>query len=164
MLLSFDIGLKNLAWALVEKDGHGRDALCIAREGGVVDLGPGTLRDQVEFLVSWLRDRAFPADVAVVLEQQPFRHAKMYALLHALYACLRARGHTVHIVAARLKDSLLEGLREQAKPTYAQRKRAAVQACDQRLGNVWRGWMPAGHKADDLADAIVQGFAYLLSL
>lgn len=151
--LSIDIGTKNLAWCLFEGD--------IPSEGRVENIHARTIRESLDRAIALLPGLALArqASLLVLIEQQPLRHARMLSIMHGLYGAYRALGCDVHIVSPQLRLPLLA--LSDKKATYAQRKRAAVAACLARFGDGWKAWLQGRQKADDLADAILLGHAFL---
>lgn len=148
--LSIDIGTKHLAWARFGEDQK-------PNAGGVEDIDRATIRESIEAALGLLADRArLPKQV--LIEQQPLRHAKMMAIMHGLFGAFRALGCDVAIVSPKVRAA---ELLLPPDASYPQRKRAAVAACDRLLGEAWREWLRGAHKADDLAEALLQGLVWL---
>lgn len=152
MLLSIDIGVKNLGVCVLEwPEGAAKVAMA-----EVHNIDGGTIRETIDNLIQLVAPLFDKFSIETVLiEQQPLRHARMLSLMYGLYGAMRGTGRDVRIVSPRLRVSYL-GLNKSA--TYAQRKRASVVRVKELFGE---GLLQdCGKKLDDVADAVLQGLAW----
>ncbi len=165
-VLSFDVGIRHLAFAELEAkpsplstDGAGATlrplAVRLVRWENI-DLGPGVRgADVPEAVVDALEQRfldvdASPFDVVLIENQPAFKNPTMKSVqvaLHTFFAllgrCVPGAVHAVRLVSASAKAKVREGGEEEAGPRkglassrYRDRKGAAVQACVHYLEHV----------------------------
>ena len=185
-VLSFDCGLKTLAWCLYDANGAGAvlrwdvvDALAgspaslphLEALARLLDVRSGDLF-QAAFEGLGEHERAH-----VVIERQPGRNASMRAVEAMLHAFFVIRGKldreraglrpldTVCTFSPRLKlsgEPAAQGLR--GKRHYADRKKLAVLRARQLPAVTgspeWSAWFDGKKKKDDAADSLLQAVAY----
>lgn len=171
-VLSFDMGSRNLAFALVRPPSNTIERM------GLIDLGKHAARQATEALVNSLSASnawMFDAGHDVVVELQP-SGGVCKALSHVLQACFLFHDNTNNVtdrapflfMAAGNKLRYdLDVFNEMCPQTYTQRKRCAM-----RMAETILDAQPTTTCADfyasfdfkqqsDLADAIVQGVRYI---
>jgi hypothetical protein len=180
LVVSFDVGIKNLAFAVARVD-----AVVEVERWGSVCVCPTNARaltkqQAVELVVRALDELDFLACDTVLVESQPRFAPQNVHVAHAIstYFIVRKRADldepvAVHFVHASLKNALsarvLGADRPKLDPTctvkyakYARNKRQAIAACealvarDETLRGMWDGFA----KKDDGADALLQMVAW----
>ncbi len=181
-LVSFDVGVRNLAFAVLEVGDESSAVVrvlswrCIAAAPGIAG-GKQVAVEAVLRALDELGGELLECDT-VLVESQPRFAPLNVQLQHAIatFFILRKRVDlaepvAVHMVAASLKNRLAAAavqLGPVAAATrgarYARNKRAAVLACDalversgDRLAATWAGFK----KKDDAADCMLQAVAWL---
>lgn len=167
MILSFDIGLKNLSFCkLCKLDNHPHildwqlvviDAPTAAAITRALD-GHHTLLDNVQI---------------VLIEKQMRNNYKMSFLAHAIEMYVYARGlwmdmKEINIVRcpAFVRCSKLGYVKGNGTKSqeYAKRKKAAIVFTKAHICNEWLLFLDKHKKQDDLCDAFAQGALYLQAL
>lgn len=154
-VLSFDIGIKNFAWVVYDPEGDLAGAI---RGYSLLDLSGAGVKESVERIAHALQTEPLGVHLAeadaVLIEQQPFTHAKLFALQQALYAAvLMARPTLSPVIASPALRKKFLGL--PATSTHAQRKKAAIELFQRSVDPAsWRGEEAPG-KLDDIADAFL---------
>jgi hypothetical protein len=161
MILSIDVGIKNLALCLLdEKAGN------LVREWDVDGIPPQhtdgvyvSMRDHLD-----ARPWVLTADV-ILIEKQPERNKKMVSVMHFLYSyfiikCPRAE--TI-LYDARHKIPDVAG---PGKAQYNKRKKVSVERCELfiREGTTNAHWLQTflkSKKKDDLADTVMQALSFV---
>lgn len=179
-IASFDLGMRNLAWCVLERDGpcawppKGARVLSWKlvdiSEGKVDDLQGADISQCVEMLIHTLKAHAAELVVDhVFLELQPtsrmgVSNIKTKVLSHICQGYFYEHGIPVTFVSPKLKnsvpcDEVVEGTPAQM---YAARKKHAIAstgvalaALDDKEWIAW--WAHRKGKKDDLADAFLQG-------
>jgi hypothetical protein len=168
-VLSFDLGTRNLAYALVESPD-------VVVKMGMIDLGKHAARQACDALVDTLMgDNAWMlvAPDEVVLELQP-GSGVCKTLSHVIQAVFRMQGHVLgtppkpvrFMPAGRKLKYDLVTLAEHSPTTYSQRKSCAVAMAEKVLarqeGRYLDFFRSRNHKQKtDLADALVQACKHL---
>lgn len=179
-IISFDVGLRNLAYVVLRvPDDSGVRGLFI-ESWELVDL----LKDRpkapfdvcIQSVLEFLDGtEAFEDGGDVVLiENQPRCNPRLKSVQVAMYAYFRTMHlHTsnfpdVRLISAGGKLRLNEGpAAVGAVTTYAQRKRASIVACEHYLrtviGDVGRAdsFATSRNKRDDLADCLLQAISFI---
>lgn len=177
-VLSFDIGTRNLAFALVDVDDDG-GAYCVQRVG-VIDLGSNVSRIALERLRDVLASAAFAwafdVDIvdAYVIEQQPsngvFKQISLNLAAHfSMHDSLILGGavlRPVRMMSPLQKFKLFPDLYDK-NLTYVRRKEAGVEmarrilasACNESARSFFEAH--AFKQQTDMADAIIQACQYL---
>ena len=179
MYLSFDVGIRNLAFCLY--DASERQI----REWGVIDLGTNkNLEDLTEALLEALTDRfEHHALEQVLIENQPvMKNPRMKSIQMIIYTYFmmsrviwgtnRSQNDTgnmrVVFVSATQKNKIAKrilGYPVGAKLVYKEAKKSCVEATKALLTHIGAheslAELQASPKKDDLADAYMQVMAYL---
>lgn len=170
MILSVDVGRKNLALCGLEAGSCPRGSLDRVRHWAVVSCEPtpAGLAHVLDGL-SWC---ATCGDV--VIERQPNKNATMTRLQHYLEMYFAVRGTRVTVQDAKHKLAFAASTPwwPAAMPdnwSYATRKKLSVQTVDAFLKNTEQDdahmhAFATTTKKDDLADALLQGMAYAHNL
>lgn len=167
--LSFDMGYKNLAFALVDQDGKLlRWEVVNILEGKSTAKKP-SIALVVKSLVDYLETQraSFLTVSRVLIEIQPVgfhrrSNTMMKVLSHVLQAYFCRESIAVSFVSPKRK---LQGCRDttglKTKERYAIHKQYAIDACRARLADMDAKWSPffeSHAKKDDLADCLLQCF------
>jgi len=154
MLLSIDVGIRNLAMCLMDYPRIVKwevASVPAEREGGLFNA----LREHLNNR-PWLRN----VDT-VVIEKQPDRNKKMKAIEHYLNGFFAGRGANTISFDARYKIPDVVG---PGKKAYAKRKATAITRARDWIetdNNDWVEFFNKHTKKDDLADTVMQALAYL---
>ena len=161
MLLSIDVGIRNLAMCLLDdKSGN------LVRHWDVDGIPPQhkdgvyvAMRDHLD-----ARPWVLTADT-ILIEKQPERNKKMVSVMHFLYAyfiikCPRAE--TI-LYDARHKIPDVAG---PGKAQYNKRKKVSIERCEDfiRNGSTNAHWLDTflkSKKKDDLADTVMQALSFV---
>ena len=160
LVASFDIGTRNLAYALAEVT---EDAL-VVRRWGLKDLGRNTgLNDVVPALVAWL-DETFPPgwDVVLIENQIGAKMRSIQAVVATHFTARRTRAsQRVLNVTPKLK---FVGI-DTSGMKYPDRKAASVAFVTSLVFGDGRNaehaaWFASHKKRDDLCDSLAQCIAH----
>jgi hypothetical protein len=160
MILSIDVGIKNLAMCLIdESDSH-------VIEWDVSGVPPQHRDGLFPCLRDHLNDKPWVLTATTVLiEKQPGMNKTMKAVenfLHSYFVIKNPKAETI-IYDARHKVPDVAG---SGKARYRQRKQVSIDRCREFLltSEVNKHWLPtfvASKKKDDLADTILQALSYI---
>ena len=161
MILSIDVGIRNLAMCLMDSDGTG-----LVHQWDVSGIPPKHEDGIFECLKNHLDDRPWILSATTVLiEKQPDKNRTMKSVenfLHAYCIIMNAKAETI-IYDARHKIPDVAG---PGKDMYRKRKQTSIDRCRALLeepGNVNAHWLSvfnASKKKDDLADTVMQALSY----
>lgn len=158
VVLSFDVGQKNLAYCKLHQDTHA------IMEWNVVSLPTAT---NVDAVVRAL-ERVFPKTVeltTVLVEKQPSRNVKMRIIETILLTYFATCGVPTLSVSAKHKLGAV-GKTMKGKTNYTLRKKMSVVMCRTYLTtlndhNTAIDTFEKSKKKDDLADCLLQYLAYI---
>lgn len=160
MILSIDVGIRNLAMCLLDDKTNlvvnwDVDGIPPQHEDGVYV----SLRKHLD-----ARPWVLTADT-VLIEKQPDRNKKMVAVMHFLYAyfIIKCPGTETILYDARHKIPDVAG---PGKSQYLKRKKASIERCEEfiRSGPVNAHWLDTflkSKKKDDLADTVMQALSFV---
>lgn len=159
MILSIDVGIKNLAMCLI-------DDQKIVHHWDVSGVPPESSEGLFPCLAKHLNDRPWVLNADVVLiEKQPDRNRKMKMVEHFLqaYFVIKIPDKEVIVYDARHKIPDVVGA---GKVQYRRRKQTSIDRCKEFLergpeGN--RHWLETfkkSKKKDDLADTVMQALSF----
>jgi len=167
-VLSFDMGSRNMAYALVEEP---HTLIC----WGMIDLGVNQARQATENLIDLLESDAYRwmrenHAYDVVVEQQP-ANGVCKTLAHALQTYFRTsdllnpaceKPRSFHFMAAHSKLKFDVDIYDKVRPeTHAERKIVSMRVVEEYLdreGEAYKFYGSRNHKQQtDLADAYIQG-------
>ena len=161
MILSIDVGIRNLAMCLMASDGTG-----LVHQWDVSGIPPKHEDGIFECLKTHLDDRPWILSATTVLiEKQPDKNRTMKSVenfLHAYCIIMNSKAETI-IYDARHKIPDVAG---PGKAMYRKRKQTSIDRCRALLeepGNVNAHWLSvfnASKKKDDLADTVMQALSY----
>ena len=159
MILSIDVGIRNLAMCLLDE-----------RRNRIVQWDVSGIPPQHEdgvyvSLRKHLDERPWTLDAGVVLiEKQPDRNKKMVSVMHFLHAYFVIKNPTAQTILydARHKIPDVAG---PGRSQYLKRKKTAIERCKEFIhaGDTNADWIPtfdASKKKDDLADTVMQALSY----
>ena len=154
MLLSVDVGIKNLAMCMLDHR--------TIRKWEVAGVPPESESGLYRQLCDHLDDRQWLADATTVLiEKQPDRNKKMKSVENFLHAYFVIKGKPVVIWYAKYKIPDIVG---PGKEQYRRRKAASIERCRAFLRDTaqldWLRHFEASTKKDDLADTVMQALSY----
>ena len=161
MILSIDVGIRNLAMCLLDdKNGN------LVREWDVSGVPPEhrdglyvSLRDHLDTR-EWVRT----ADT-ILIEKQPERNKKMISVMHFL--------HAYFIIKCPKAETILYDARHKipdvagpGKTQYNKRKKVSIERCEAfiRDGPTNAHWLETFQKSkkkDDLADTVMQALSFV---
>lgn len=169
-IVSVDIGIRNLAVCELESHGVVSVDTPPAFKIGVwrvIDLTAKNLNGAIENLIREMDEffSSLEGVASVVCESQPARNITMKSISHALQAFCLTKGITFVFSSASNKLKVIEeapisGHQTPAK-AYKSRKETAVRHCRLLLPTEHLAVLDSVQKKDDLADAFLQGIAFL---
>jgi len=161
MILSIDVGIKNLAMCLLDED---KNNLIVEWD---VDGIPPQHRDGVYVSMrDHLDARPWVLNAKTILiEKQPDRNKKMVSVMHFLYAyfIIRCPKAETILYDARHKIPDVAG---PGKAQYNKRKKVSIERCEDfiRSNSVNSHWIDTfvkSKKKDDLADTVMQALSFV---
>ena len=159
MILSIDVGIRNLAMCLLD------ERLNRIVQWDVSGIPPQHEDGVYVSLRKHLDERPWTLDAGVVLiEKQPDRNKKMVSVMHFLHAYFVIKNPTAQTILydARHKIPDVAG---PGRSQYLKRKKTAIERCKEFIhaGDTNADWIPtfdASKKKDDLADTVMQALSY----
>ena len=159
MILSIDVGIRNLAMCLLD------ERLNRIVQWDVSGIPPQHEDGVYVSLRKHLDERPWTLDADVVLiEKQPDRNKKMVSVMHFLHAYFVIKNPTAQTILydARHKIPDVAG---PGRSQYLKRKKTAIERCKEFIhaGDTNADWIPtfdASKKKDDLADTVMQALSY----
>lgn len=154
MLLSIDVGIRNLAMCLLDQRVIKRWEV-----GGVPPESDAGLYPQ---MCAHLDNRAWILEAdTILIEKQPDRNKKIKSVENFLHAYFVIKGKPVILWDAKHKIPDIVG---PGKEQYRRRKAASVERCRKFLRDTgqadWLKHFEASNKKDDLADTVMQALSY----
>jgi hypothetical protein len=160
MILSIDVGIKNLALCLLD------DRTNLVTQWDVSGIPPEhkdgvyvSMRDHLD-----ARPWVLGADT-VLIEKQPDRNKKMVSVMHFLHAyfIIKSPGSETILYDAKHKVPDVAG---PGRAQYNKRKKVSIERCEAFLRegdtNVhWLDLFTASKKKDDLADTVMQALSFV---
>ena len=187
LVLSFDVGVKNLAMVLLQLTGDSRIKVLLMRSVSMAKAEKSTTTEEVANVCAYLEENAacVCSCDAVAIESQMGDNVKMKVISHAIQACilmlckrppegvplpvtLQPRSIKFCSPSNKLKvfkDLDLSAHRLPENP-YRRKKRMAILHAREALKDdePMLAIFEAHDKKDDLADAILQGMFYIRSV
>jgi len=159
MILSIDVGIRNLAMCLLD------DTTNRIVEWDVSGIPPQHEDGVYVSLRKHLDERPWTLDANVVLiEKQPDRNKKMVSVMHFLHAYFVIKNPNAQTILydARHKIPDVAG---PGRSQYLKRKKTSIERCKEFIhtGDTNAHWIPtfeASKKKDDLADTVMQALSY----
>jgi hypothetical protein len=154
MMLSIDVGIKNLAKCVIDSDKKIR----YWEVSGVPPLHKDGLFKCMKLHLDERKEH-FEHVKTVVIEKQPNKNAGMKSIEHFIHAYFLVHGKEVVIYDARHKIPDITG-----PSNYKKRKNAAVERCREFIkenNEEWVDFFDKHKKKDDLADTVMQALAYM---
>lgn len=157
MLLSIDVGIRNLAMCLIDP---GTKKI---HEWEVSGVPPQSSKGLFPALKKHMDDRHWARLVpgTVLIEKQPDKNRTIKSVEHFLHTYFLCNGKDVVIWDARHKIPDVAG---PGRSKYLQRKRASVERCRafvQATNPDWLGHFDGHKKKDDLADTCMQALSFI---
>ena len=155
MLLSFDLGLKNMGACALNENGD-----IIA--WNILNLKSLNIKDITLELDTWISCINIESieQVRVILERQPWKNYKMTTLLIIMetYFTVAFPSYKIYKVGSNNKWKYLN---KNVPLTYHERKRQIIKDCqillnESKNNNHWINWFQSQEKKDDLADSYIQ--------
>jgi hypothetical protein len=154
MLLSIDVGIKNLAMCIISYD----RVIQFWEVDGVPPLHNDGLFVSMK---KHLDERGFSTVTKVLIEKQPDKNKGIKSIEHFLHTYFLCHDKEVVIWDARHKIPDISG---PGKAQYAKRKKASVDRCREFLPEKNPSWIEQfdkSKKKDDLADTVMQALSYM---
>jgi hypothetical protein len=159
MILSIDVGIRNLAMCLLDETTNR------IVEWDVSGIPPQHEDGVYVSLRKHLDERPWTMDADIVLiEKQPDRNKKMVSVMHFLHAyfVIKTPNAQTLLYDARHKIPDVAG---PGRSQYLKRKKTAIERCKAFIhdGDTNADWIPifdASKKKDDLADTVMQALSY----
>ena len=156
MLLSIDVGIRNLAMCLIDESSK---HICHWEVDGV----PPNHEDGLWLsLTKHLHNRPWLDDAhKVIIERQPDRNKIMKQVERFLHGFFAAKGAEVQLWDAKHKIPDICG---SGKRQYTKRKNAAIERCRAFVQETNANWLDTFEqhcKKDDMADTVMQALSFL---
>ena len=161
MILSFDLGLKNMGGGVLDESNR-------IFAWTVLNVETSKIADitlALDSLISCVRsDYDESREVHVVLECQPHRNRKMSRLFVIMETYFTV-AFPSFIIQRMFSNTKWKLLNVPIPKTYRDRKHDIVNVCTDNMRSYepnlkWLTWFESQNKRDDLADAYVQGLVY----
>jgi hypothetical protein len=160
MILSIDVGIKNLAMCLLNETSN------LVVEWDVSGVPPQHADGIYVSLRKHLDARPWVLDAKTILiEKQPDRNKKMVSVMHFLHAyfIIKCPDAETIIYDARHKIPDVAG---PGRSQYLKRKKVSIERCEEfiRQDDVNVHWLPVflkSKKKDDLADTVMQALSFV---
>jgi hypothetical protein len=156
MLLSIDVGIKNLALCVIDKDKKIHfwevDGIPPLHKDGLFKCMKGHLDS---------RKDSFNEVTQVIIEKQPNKNQGIKSIENFIHAYFLIHDKEVTIWDARHKIPDIAG---PGKTKYTARKNASIERCRKFLNETNPDWVPLfdkHKKKDDLADTVMQALSYM---
>ena len=161
MILSIDVGIKNLAMCLLDED---RENLVV--EWDVSGVPPQHKDGVYVSLRKHLDERPWVLNAnTILIEKQPDRNKKMVSVMHFLHAYFIIKNPDAETILydARHKIPDVAG---PGKAQYNKRKKVSIERCEAfiRDGPINAHWLETFQKSkkkDDLADTVMQALSFV---
>lgn len=160
MILSIDVGIKNLAMCLIDETSK------VIQQWDVSGIPPEHKDGLYPCFRRHLDAKPWVLTATTILiEKQPGQNKKMKSVenfLHAYFVIKSPESETI-IYDARHKVPDVAGA---GKTKYRQRKNTAIERCrkfihDDEVNAHWRDHFKASKKKDDLADTVLQALSFI---
>lgn len=168
IFLSFDVGIKNLAFCLIEGTQESHRIL----KWDVLDIQEKDLEKMSSKLIHLLYDLFADVQISqVLIENQPVMKnptmKSIQMIIYSFFICAREIGmasvERVKLVPASCKnklcDRMLQDEEDHSKPSYTRNKKRAIQTTRQLVSGDWKTYFESHKKKDDLADALLQALS-----
>ena len=156
MILSIDVGIKNLAMCLIEP---GTKKI---QNWEVAGVPPQSSHGLFPALKRHLDERMWTRNTeTVIIEKQPDRNHTIKSVEHFLHTYFLVHGKRVVIWDARHKIPDIAG---PGRALYLQRKKASIDRCRafiEATNPEWVGVFDSHKKKDDLADTCMQALSFI---
>jgi len=160
MLLSIDVGIRNLAMCLLDEETK------TITQWDVSGVPPESDDGLFVSLRKHLDEKPWVLDATTILiEKQPDRNKKMVSVMHFLqsYFIIKVPCSETILYDAKYKIPDIVGA---GKVQYNRRKKAAIERARQFIAdtpsnNHWIPVFDASRKKDDLADTVMQGLSFI---
>lgn len=170
-ICSFDIGIKNLAYCILDQDSK-------INYWEVINLEASTETEITEKLIEIFDERDFLLECdIIVIEKQPSFNPKMKMLSHVLHCYFVLRGivdrnithskiEKITFISPKNKLKVYTGpyVKVRAQTPYARTKRLGIEYCKYMITEeeeCFKDLFKRTKKKDDLADCYMQGVYYL---
>jgi hypothetical protein len=156
MILSIDVGIKNLAMCLMDQRSR------IIKEWDVSGVPPQHADGLFKSLKTHLRGKQWTLEAhTVLIEKQPDRNKTMKGVEHFLHTYFLCHDKDVIIWDARHKVPDVAG---PGRARYLERKKASIERCRAFIEATQSHWVPVfdkHKKKDDLADTCMQALSFI---
>ena len=161
MILSIDVGIKNLAMCLLDEENGN-----LVREWDVSGVPPEHKDGVYVSLRNHLDARPWVLTAKTILiEKQPERNKKMVSVMHFLHAyfIIKCPGAETILYDARHKIPDVAG---PGKTQYNKRKKVSIERCEafireNQVNTHWLDTFLKSKKKDDLADTVMQALSFV---
>lgn len=155
MLLSIDVGIRNLGMCLIDQDTKK------IKHWDATGIPPEHSNGLYICLRDHMRARPWVLSASkVLIEKQPDKNKTMKSVEHFLQAYFICNDKDVLVYDARHKIPDVVG---PGRATYLRRKKVSVERCSEFLkeyNQEWYDWFMKQKKKDDLADTVMQALSY----
>jgi hypothetical protein len=173
VVLSFDVGIRNLAFCLVDGRTNEEGASNKILMWDVLDIKAKDMETMSSKLVSMLFELFGTENIdQVLIENQPVMKnptmKSVQMIIYTFFVCAREVGMSpigkVTLVPASCKNKFCDQILKErdpssittAKSSYTQNKKRAVETTRMMVPTEWKDFFDSHKKKDDLADAYLQ--------
>lgn len=169
--LSFDIGIRNLAYCLIQYDTI--SGKCTIQNWDIINLCEEdeavkniSLFRMCHRLIHALDEKGITSDTIVLIENQPvMKNPKMKNIQIMVFTYFVMLGcESIHLFSPRQKFLAYDGppIECSLKSKYAQRKKLGIQYCQYFINSIddYTAFFKEHKKKDDLSDCLLQALSF----
>ena len=160
MIISFDLGFKNLGMCVLDKQYH-------ILEWKNLKIDSSKIKEIISVLDIWIslvieKKNNKDEEIIIVLENQPYYNRKTSRLL-VIMETFFIVAYPLFVIQKKSSNSKWKFLQKNVPSLYTERKKQCVLACMEQLDiyetqeSKWKDWFCTQNKKDDLADCYLQG-------
>jgi hypothetical protein len=158
MIISFDVGIKNLAYCILHKNSR-------IHKWEVVTITGNDIYEQSASLFNILNDIVNETDnieIALIENQPCNKNPKMKSIQIMIFSFFELQKIKTQLISASNKLKVKQNDAHRDKLTYSQKKRKGIELALVYLDSeIERDILRSSKKKDDLADCFLQGIFWL---